>query len=111
MQAAGSISPDSPTPMRFPETSSSVSCAAVEMRIKEALDGRKPVQARVGMAQETVLAAGVRHDVELFVQILMLLEERRAVSDQHVVVGHPVHDEKRTTKLVRISQYAARGFF
>jgi hypothetical protein len=71
-------------------------CVDAELRIKEALDRGVAMSTGGREAQETVLASRVCHDVELLVEILKLFEERRAVSEQYVVIRHAVHDEQRT---------------
>ena len=74
-----------------------MSCVDAELRIKEALDGGVAVRSGGREAQQAVLASRVCHDVELFVEVLQLLELSGAVGEQHVVIGHTVHDEERAT--------------
>ena len=76
--------------------------------VEEAHDVRVRVQAADVLADQAVLAAGIGHEVERLLQILQLLHERGAVREQHVVVGHAVHQQQRPRQPVRVLQHVAQ---
>ena len=85
------------------------SWARAELPIEEPHDIRVCVPAGDVLADEAVFAAGVGHEVEGFLQVLQLLHQHRAVREQHVVVGHAVHQQQRPGELVGVGEHIARG--
>ena len=76
-----------------------LSWSGSEFPVEEPHDVRVRVQAGDVLADEAVFAARIGHEIEGLLQVLQLLHQRGAVREQHVVVGHAVHQQQRPGQL------------
>jgi len=67
-----------------------------------------PDMPAIVLPDQSMFTARVHHDVEWLAQILEFAEHLGAVQEQHVIVGHTVHDQQWALEVFGIGKHGTR---